>query len=124
MAQKLIDLKGLTFWAWTVLERAPNQGNATFWKCRCICGHEGDIQGYNLRHGLTKQCMHCQEKDPDITGKIFGNWTALSRSTNRFKYVHWLCKCKCGIKKDVRKSNLETGASKGCRGCFYKRMRS
>ena len=52
----------------------------------------------------------------DIKGKVFGNWTALERKSGG-NFSHWLCECKCGIKKLVRLSHLTSGESKSC-GCL------
>ena len=47
-------------------------------------------------------------------GDIFGNWTLL-------KYVEngkWLCRCTCGVEKDVFGYHLYSGASTKCRACY------
>lgn len=48
----------------------------------------------------------------DISGKIFNNWEVIKRTSNGY----WLCKCKCGTIKEVRKGDLLQGKSKSC-GC-------
>lgn len=48
----------------------------------------------------------------DMTGKIFGFWKILSYSGAE----KWMCKCKCGTKRDVLRSSLVRGRSKSC-GC-------
>lgn len=53
----------------------------------------------------------------DITGQAFGKWLVLSYSrTNERGAAIWLCRCKCGIEKEVFGSNLRSGYSTGC-GC-------
>lgn len=53
----------------------------------------------------------------DLTGKVFGFWTVLSRvpgSTNG--KIKWLCQCSCGTKRTVTGNKLFWGESKSC-GC-------
>ena len=52
----LIDLSGQTFGRWTVLQRAQSQRKDAYWKCRCTCGKEADVQGKSLRRGDSKSC--------------------------------------------------------------------
>jgi hypothetical protein len=62
---RLIDLAGRRFGAWTVLARAPNSARRTAgarWRCRCACGREDDIPGYNLRHGISTMCRDCRRR--------------------------------------------------------------
>lgn len=55
---KFVDLTGQTYGRWHVIERAKNKGNATMWKCKCICekGTIRDVAGYTLRKGFSKSC--------------------------------------------------------------------
>ena len=49
----------------------------------------------------------------DLTGKKFGKWTVL-------RYVEknkWLCKCECGVEKEVAGATLRHGTSSGCIKC-------
>lgn len=54
----------------------------------------------------------------DLSGRVFGEWEVLSRSavkstTGRYKY---LCKCSCGVIREVDGRTLTSGTSKSC-GC-------
>lgn len=51
----------------------------------------------------------------DITGLVFGRWTALARDDE--KPAKWVCKCECGTIKSVRGAALRSGESKSC-GCL------
>jgi hypothetical protein len=57
---KLIDLTGQTFGEWTVIERAPPNGNPdetqALWRCRCSCGAVRKIYGRTLRAGKSMSC--------------------------------------------------------------------
>lgn len=60
-----VDLTGKTFGRWTVLYYIePSERNLShrkaMWRCRCKCGTEADVKGYNLRAGLSKQCKNCR----------------------------------------------------------------
>lgn len=53
---KFIDLTGKVFEDWTVIERAPNHGKKIYWRCRCVCGNEKEVDGYSLKSGTSKSC--------------------------------------------------------------------
>lgn len=53
---KLQDLTGQVFGQLMVLERVPNVGIATMWRCRCSCGVEVTIRARSLRVGDTRSC--------------------------------------------------------------------
>lgn len=54
-----IDLTGQRFGRWFVIERGKEEdkrtGGAT-WLCRCDCGTEKEVSGYNLRNGISLSC--------------------------------------------------------------------
>lgn len=54
----------------------------------------------------------------DMTGKKIGKWIVLERA-GRDKYgaATWACRCDCGKKGVVRGYSLQSGGSKGCKGC-------
>lgn len=55
----------------------------------------------------------------NISGQVFGRWTALKaiRKTNISGSRLWLCECECGKLKNVSVSTLRSGQSKSC-GCY------
>lgn len=53
----------------------------------------------------------------DLSGQMFGRLTALYRTENKGKQTIWLCKCSCGILKEVRAGDLKSGRVKSC-GCL------
>ncbi len=57
--------------------------------------------------------------DIDITGNVYGYLTAISRDrkVNWGEEYYWLCKCKCGNNKSIRKSSLISGKTRSC-GCY------
>lgn len=53
----------------------------------------------------------------DLTGKRFGDLTVLKySSTHSNKAIYWLCRCDCGVEKEVCGNTLKDGETKGC-GC-------
>jgi hypothetical protein len=56
----------------------------------------------------------------DLTGQRFGRWTALSKTDRKSgKNSYWLCRCDCGIFKEVLQQTLRDGKSLSC-GCLHK----
>ncbi len=54
-----------------------------------------------------------------MIGKKFGKWLVIEFPKNK-KYGTnlWLCRCECGLEKEVSEVSLNHGLSKGCRKCF------
>lgn len=50
------DLTGQTFGRLTVLGRGEHKGRHRLWSCRCTCGAEKDVLGFNLKSGITTSC--------------------------------------------------------------------
>lgn len=57
----------------------------------------------------------------DLTGKRFGRLVVLKRASKPGDRVRWLCKCDCGVKKEVRGYNITSGHTKSC-GCLNKEI--
>lgn len=55
-------------------------------------------------------------KNIPLIGVQFNSWTVVGAGS---KSKYWLCKCVCGVVKDVDQTHLKNGASKCC-GCLYK----
>lgn len=52
----------------------------------------------------------------DLTGKVFGNWTVLSKGERIHGQTKWLCRCVCGTEKLVLGLSLRGYESRSC-GC-------
>lgn len=50
----------------------------------------------------------------DLTGQKFGKLTVISKSASKNGKTYWLCKCECGVEKEVQTSHLRSGAIKSC----------
>lgn len=50
-------MNGKRFGRWLVIERAEREGTSNdYWLCRCDCGTEKVVSGYNMRRGQSKSC--------------------------------------------------------------------
>ena len=100
------DLTGKTFGQWEVKEYLGNKK----YLCRCSCGVEKEVSAYKLTSGQSTSCGHLKNKFIDLTNKQFNDWTVI-------KYVgdhKWLCRCSCGVEKEVSSINLRYGRSTSC----------
>lgn len=72
------DLTGHKFNSLTAIERLANyKNNKTYYRCKCDCGNERIVYGYDLTSGKFKTCKECTKSKPsirrkDYTGKRFG----------------------------------------------------
>jgi len=53
---RLIAMIGRRFGRLVVLDIAESRYKKRFWHCRCDCGKECDVNGYQLRCGSTRSC--------------------------------------------------------------------
>lgn len=87
--------------------------------CECECGNVVVLESSALRKG--QQSCGCkaallrkQQLVDDLSGKQFGDWTAICLDDGRGGY--YICQCTCGTRKSVARSSLLRGLSKSC-GC-------
>lgn len=57
----------------------------------------------------------------DLTGQVMGHWTVLGQATPRIspagnRRTYWLCRCACGVVREVLAFQLKSGGSVSC-GC-------
>ena len=109
-----------------VVSKAAKIGNRCAWNCRCICGNEAVILQQSLvKHRPTSSCG-CLQKEANLKnlmGERFGDWLVVSSSLRTKKNkdgtssgAYWVCKCICGIERDVSAESLLSGGSTNC-GC-------
>lgn len=122
---KKLDLIGQTFGRLTVIGEAPKTpaGNIR-WNCICTCGKTTISHTTSLRSGDTLSCgclnreLTRKARFKDLTGKTFGYFTVLERTTNsKAGRARWKCLCKCGNIVVVQGSNLPNGHAYSC-GCY------
>jgi hypothetical protein len=127
------ELAGKHFDQWTVIRYCGDSK----WLCRCSCGREKLVDAYRLTEGLSASCgkgscrktgsgRHGSHNRVDLTGKRFTRWTVVRyvRTEHQGKekgVAYWLCRCDCGVEKEVSRGSLKCGSSKSC-GCLKREM--
>ena len=124
------DIVGKKYGRWTVLDRYMlNLKHERVWLCRCDCGNESFVVERSLKSGNSKSCG-CLRKEKvraanskDLTGKVFGDLTVLSRSEKVRKNggVIWNCRCSCGESCEVLATLLITGKQTNCKGAAHEK---
>lgn len=70
-----IDLTGMRFGRWLVIERASNpKGTRAVWLCKCDCGNTNIVTGKDLRSGRTKSCGCLRVKHGCEKTKLYNVW--------------------------------------------------
>lgn len=94
-----MDLTNKSFGSWIALYPIKKD-KRIYWHCKCSCGVERDVLQYSLTSGKSTGCGHDKKKGKyynDITGKKFGELTALSPTEKRDQgSIVWKCQCSCG----------------------------
>lgn len=57
----------------------------------------------------------------DLSGRIFGHWTVLSYVCRRKTDTIFLCRCVCGVEREVIANSLKKGATISC-GCIGRKV--
>ena len=57
----------------------------------------------------------------DLTNQTFGFLTAISKAPSRGGKTYWLCRCQCGVEKEIQTGHLISGSIKSCGSpdCIY-----
>ena len=117
---KRIDLTGQRYGRLVVIRYA----GAMCWDVMCDCGRSRTVTGGNLRRGLTQSCgclgaelsssrAYAREHPHlDLTGRVFGELTALSYAGRG----EWNIKCSCGTERTISGKALRSGSTRSC-GC-------
>lgn len=107
------------FGFWTVIDTAPNQvsPDGTSRKrflCQCDCGTLRPVTATQLRTGKSTSCG-CKGSylKPEET---YQEWTVLYKSDKRNNHGNqfYMCRCSCGVVRNVRMADLLNGSSKNC----------
>jgi hypothetical protein len=57
----------------------------------------------------------------DLIGRRFGRYVVLSRTENRNRRAFWLCRCDCGVEKEVSGQHLRLARVVSC-GCLNREL--
>lgn len=112
------NLLNKKFGSLSVIEKLEsNAEKQVVWSAQCDCGRLTTATTRNLTSGHKKTCGKCYN---DLTGKKFGNLTAIKRTgeLTKDRNVIWLCNCDCGNDKCVAANLLVSGNTKSC-GCLF-----
>jgi hypothetical protein len=52
----------------------------------------------------------------NLLGERFGRWTVIAEANTRNNIAYWLCRCDCGVEREVAAKGLKSGRSTSC-GC-------
>lgn len=122
---RIANLVGQEFGDLAVISFIGRQERSqALWLCKCKCGATTNRTTNDL---VKSHAVRCSVKCPlkplvkrpreDLTGKVFGKFTVLSRLPPRGRNSQWLCQCKCG---EIRKHDgytLRKGKAAGCNKC-------
>jgi len=119
MEKKYDDLSGSKFGDWTVILKADNRKDRTYWLCECVCGKQKEVNASSLKRGISTNCG-CAKR-LDIVGQKFNMLTAIkySHSGNGGESIYEF-KCDCGNTTLSKASAVNKGTIKSC-GCLQDR---
>ncbi|MBR1454666.1 MAG: hypothetical protein IJ593_08520 [Lachnospiraceae bacterium] len=100
------DLTGLKFGKLLVISYNAEDKK---YLCKCDCGREAFVKRGDLTSGNTKSCGNCN-RIPDLTGQTFGELTVIKR----IDVSTYLCRCSCGVEKEVQSYSLVHGGTRSC----------
>ena len=63
-----LDLKNKRFNSWTVINGPILNRGRRYWLCKCVCGASREVDGSNLKNGISKSCG-CQHAPHTSTDK-------------------------------------------------------
>lgn len=123
------ELIGARFGRWTILEilDTPTSSGNLRARCKCDCGTEKVVVVTNLRQGISTSCgCYARELSSargaiDLTGRRFGQLTALYKTDKRYQdgSIVWHCRCDCGREKDIPSRELLSGTTRTCSMCGF-----
>ena len=104
------NLSGRVFDNWTVLAFVGGKGS--YWRCRCVCGVERDVEGGSLKKGLTHSCG-CQKATRISKARTKHGATRSAGGKETRTYMAWVSmKGRCnGTNSDGRRYYKARGIS-------------
>lgn len=103
----------------TVIREVEKKGLDRMVFCLCDCGKETVKPLNSLRRKQTQSCG-CLLKEKvtnNIINQRFGLLVVIEKcEARKNNNVYWLCKCDCGVFKEIKGSSLSTGSTRSC-GC-------
>lgn len=115
---KLVDMSGQRFGRLSVVSRVSGRSEAR-WLCRCDCGHEVEVNGYDLRRGHTQSCGCLAREVSAATGQRTGPSNGARTATHghtRGRTYTLLYRAWCAMLQRCRNPNNINYHSYGGRG--------
>ena len=114
MNSRVKDITGKQYGYFTIIKFINSYKGNSRWLCKCKCGTSKIIEARRLKDGNIKSCgcLRVKNKNDNI-GLTFNKWTIIDIGT---KNNYYLCKCKCGVIKEISLNSIKRGRSKSC-GC-------
>lgn len=81
---RFLDISGRKIGRLTVVCRVVAKNKRTMWLCKCDCGNETVVDGYNLKTGHTRSCGCLQRERTSSANKTHAN-----RNTRLYRI--WIC---------------------------------
>lgn len=88
-----------------------------YWKCQCDCGNTIDVLESKLLNKGKRSCGCYISSRQDLTNKKFEKLTVISPGKKIGKMLYWICKCECGVVKEIRGDHLRKKRIRSC-GCI------
>jgi hypothetical protein len=73
MGRRIIDLSGLRFGKWVVIQRGKDRHGHAQWICRCDCGIVKPVSGSSLREGGTTNCGCFLQRNKPVEQRFWKN---------------------------------------------------
>jgi hypothetical protein len=113
------DISGRKFGT-LVAVRPEFRSRYAYWTCVCECGRTTSVRSSHLIGGKIRSCSCLRQ--PDLTGRRFGNVLVMSRSDDvRYRSTpnarYWNCACDCGVEFVELSNALTSGRRESC-GCL------
>ena len=102
--------------------RATN--GSVIWECVCECGNTVETSSGDIVRGRVQSCG-CDYAHPKLKNLLnmrFGLLTVIDLCKEKYKRVHWVCKCDCGTIKNIASFSLCNGNTVSC-GCKTKSIK-
>lgn len=129
---KFKDLTGKTIGRLTFIKHEV-VASKRIWIAQCQCG---ETQKYRVDYlsimkwkGTAFECYKCkmERKSPTLTDKVFGRLTVIKEVPGKDHHRWWLCRCECGIEKEIPSIRLiakaNRRATRSC-GCLARKLNS
>lgn len=123
------DLTGRRFGKLLVIEllNDSNIQSESKYLCSCDCGKNHTALIGNFEKTFSCGCLttSLSKRTTEISiGDVFGYWVVTGFTKDAKSRQVCICKCKCGIIKNVDSYSLRSGKSTGCISCKMLDVRS